>query len=157
MPDLPIRHDPQHCSELLPHPTLAVLTKYSSTTAQLCSFACITTQFTSARIHSRFLALLQVGSKHSLVIRGHLHVGSIGGDVKERQLENPVAVVTGDVLGHGIVHVQVGLEKGVEMILGKVELGVGNLALREYGKAMLVDGEIRDVLLKLLFRSFKRV
>ena len=48
-----------------------------------------------------------------------------------------------------------GLEEGVEVILGKVELRVGDLVLGEDGEAMFADEEVRDVLLKLLFRSFK--
>ena len=42
-------------------------------------------------------------------IGGNLHVAGVGGDVEEGQLENSVAVVAGDVLGDGVVHVLVGL------------------------------------------------
>jgi len=41
------------------------------------------------------------------------------------------------------------------VVLGKVEVRVGDLVLAEDGKAMFADEDDRDVLLKLLFRSFE--
>ena len=48
-----------------------------------------------------------------------------------------------------------GFQKGVEVILGEIEVRVGDLVLGEDGEAMLADQEVRDVFLELLFRSFK--